>query len=103
MASARFVSCTTTGLNASELHDLPAADVRGKMKDATKSLLRDGRGRGTDVKAVCLGCAGMVGLEEAVREACVEELGSVEGGSVAIVDGVRAGVGVLVGLVRGGF
>ena len=39
----------------------------------------------------------MVGLENAVREACVEELGEDQGHGVRIVDGVKAGVGVLVG------
>lgn len=99
----RFVGCTTTGLTAGELHEMPGDVVRGKMKEATKKLLREGKGTGRDVKAVCLGCAGMVGLEEAVREACVEELGGEEGKRVAIVDGVKAGVGMLVMLARGGF
>ncbi|KAL2392108.1 hypothetical protein ABEF95_012709 [Exophiala dermatitidis] len=115
----RFYGCETTGLNASELHDLPAEEVRRKMMDATRRLLRRGRitasssalrqasggdGRSSAVKAICLGCAGMVGLESAVREACIEELGSEEAGNnVAIVDGVKAGVGVLYGLVKCGF
>ncbi|KAJ4518038.1 dal80p-controlled protein [Exophiala dermatitidis] len=115
----RFYGCETTGLNASELHDLPAEEVRRKMMDATRRLLRRGRitasssalrqasggdGRSSAVKAICLGCAGMVGLESAVREACLEELGSEEAGNnVAIVDGVKAGVGVLYGLVKCGF
>lgn len=101
--SQRFVGCQTTGLNASELHDLAPEIVRGKMKDATKRLLRDGKGKDVDVKAVCLGCAGMVGLEEAVREACVEELGGERGKGVSIVDGVKAGVGMLLTLSRAGF
>ena len=49
---------------------------------------------------VCLGCAGMVGLEEAVR-------GGAEGKKVrimdAVVDGVKAGVGMLMALARGTF
>lgn len=99
----RFVGCTTTGLNASELHELPPDVVREKMKEATKRLVREGKEGGWDVRAICLGCAGMVGLEEAVREACVEELGGDSGKGVAIVDGVKAGVGMLVALARGGF
>lgn len=101
--SARFAGCRTTGLNASELHDLPAEKVRGKMKEATVKLVRDGKEQKKDVRAICLGCAGMVGLEEAVREACMEELGDEEGKRVAIVDGVKAGVGTLITLARGGF
>lgn len=110
-AASRFVGCETTGLNASELHDLPAAEVRTKMMDATKRLLRRGRqtasGAGASatcrVQAICLGCAGMVGLDDAVRTACVEELGLEAGKEVYIVDGVKAGVGMLYGLARAGF
>ncbi|KIV78300.1 hypothetical protein PV11_10029 [Exophiala sideris] len=103
--SARFYGCETTGLNASELHDLPAEEVRVKMMDATKRLLRRGMTqtgeKDSKVKAICLGCAGMVGLDSAVRSACVEELGEEAGGAVCIVDGVKAGVGALYGLVKG--
>ncbi|EXJ96352.1 hypothetical protein A1O1_01478 [Capronia coronata CBS 617.96] len=166
----RFYGCETTGLNASELHDLPAEEVRKKMMDATKRLLRRGMGiigsskntspdetwklvnvkvnanlqsqsqsqsqsheqsSSTDnvsssygsesttacsdpdpesrsksssrVKAICLGCAGMVGLDSAVRSACIEELGPEAGKEVYIVDGVKAGVGMLYSLARCGF
>jgi len=43
---------------------------------------------------VCLGCAGMAAMEPWVR--------SVVGDGVLVVDGVRAGVGALQGLIRGG-
>lgn len=99
--SRRFAACETTGLNASELHDLPAVEVRARMMEATARLLR--KGQELEVKAICLGCAGMVGLDDAVRRACVEELGEREGAQVMIVDGVKAGVGMLYGLARGGF
>lgn len=96
----RFKGCETTGLNASELHELPVEQVRGKMIEATRRLIK----RDIDgLRAVCLGCAGMVGLEEAVRTACVQELGDDVGKTVYIIDGVKAGVGMLVGMVRGGF
>lgn len=99
--SRRFAACETTGLNASELHDLPVEEVRARMMAATKRLLR--KGKELEVKAICLGCAGMVGLDEAVMTACVEELGQERGAQVRIVDGVKAGVGMLYGLARGGF
>jgi len=109
-SSQRFAGVETTGLNASELHDLPAEEVRAKMVDATRRLLRRGggvggesRGAGGGVKAICLGCAGMAGLDDAVREACVLELGEERGREVSIVDGVKAGVGVLIGLAAAGF
>ncbi|OQU95887.1 hypothetical protein CLAIMM_02048 [Cladophialophora immunda] len=129
-AKSPFVGCETTGLNASELHDLPADEVRRKMMHATKRLLLRGKtdtdtinssstetttsrsspgDTNTDtvlasrVHAICLGCAGMVGLDSAVRTACVEALGEDRGKAVYIVDGVKAGVGALYGLARGGF
>lgn len=94
----RYAGTETTGLNATELHELPAEEVRAKMMEATKRLLRRG-----DVGAVCLGCAGMVGLDEAVRQACVEELGEERGKRVHIIDGVKAGVAQLVGHARTAF
>ncbi|TID19013.1 tRNA pseudouridine(32) synthase [Venturia nashicola] len=93
--SKRFAGVETTGLNATELHDTPQDEVRRRMKDATKRLISRG-----DVGAICLGCAGMAGMDEMVREACVEELGEKEGKSVRIVDGVVAGVAWLEGAVR---
>ncbi len=98
--SPRFAGCETTGLNATELHDLPVEEVRKKMKEATVRLLKREGGR---VAAICLGCAGMVGLESAVREGCIEVFGEEEGKEVRIVDGVVGGVGNLVGMVGNAF
>lgn len=95
----RYVGCETTGLNADQLHDLPKEQVFEKMKDATKKLFE----KGSEVGAICLGCAGMVGLDEAVREACLEELGEEKGKQVHIVDGVKAGIVQLFGAGRGAF
>ena len=94
-ASKRFAGVETTGLNATDLHDAPAEEVRKRMKDAVKRLLRKG-----NVGAICLGCAGMAGMNEMVREACVEELREEDGSRVRIVDGVQAGVAWLEGAVR---
>ncbi|KAF2197281.1 hypothetical protein GQ43DRAFT_215514 [Delitschia confertaspora ATCC 74209] len=96
-ASKRFAGVETTGLNATDLHDAPPEEVRKRMKDAVKRLLRKGK-----VGAICLGCAGMSGMDKMVREACVEELGEEEGSLVRIVDGVQAGVAWLEGSVRAG-
>ena len=95
-ASARYAGTETTGMNADELHVLPKEDVDAAMKEATKRLLRKGAG------AICLGCAGMVGLEVVVREACVEELGEGKGREVRVVDGVVAGVAFLEVALRAG-
>ncbi|OMP83122.1 hypothetical protein BK809_0004503 [Diplodia seriata] len=80
---------------ATELHEVEAEEVRRRMVQATRRLV----GRG-NVGAVCLGCAGMAGMDEMVREACVEELGEEEGRRVVVVDGVQAGVAWLEGMMR---
>ncbi|KAI7505662.1 hypothetical protein KC367_g507 [Hortaea werneckii] len=93
--SARYAGTETTGLNADELHSTPKVEVDKRMKDATKRLLERG------AKAICLGCAGMAGMDQTVREACVEQLG--EGGkAIKIVDGVVSGVIHLEGALRAG-
>ncbi|KAF1973796.1 hypothetical protein BU23DRAFT_463278 [Bimuria novae-zelandiae CBS 107.79] len=97
-AGKRFAGVETTGLNATDLHDAPPEEVRKRMKDAVKRLLKKGK-----VGAICLGCAGMAGMDKMVREACVEELGEDDGNRVRIVDGVVAGVAWLEGAVRSGF
>ncbi|KAF2468973.1 uncharacterized protein BDR25DRAFT_304866 [Lindgomyces ingoldianus] len=97
-ASQRFAGVETTGLNATDLHDAPPEEVRGRIQDAVKRLLRKGK-----VGAICLGCAGMSGMDQMVKEACVEELGEVEGCRIKVVDGVQAGVAWLEGAVRSSF
>jgi Asp/Glu/hydantoin racemase len=96
--SSRFAGVETTGLNATELHDAPPEEVRKKMKEATKRLIRKG-----DVGSICLGCAGMAGMNEMVREAAIEELGKEKGKNVRVVDGVQAGVASLEGAIRAAF
>ena len=96
-----FAGCATTGLNGNELHDLSSAEVGEKMKGATRTLLRSAALRNQKATAICLGCAGMAGLEESVREECIEQLGD-DGKLVHIIDGVKAGVGMLISSVRAG-
>lgn len=93
-SSSRYAGTETTGLNATELHDTAKDVVDRRMKDATKRLL-DRR-----AKAICLGCAGMAGMDLTVREACVEHLGESDGQAIRIVDGVISGVIHLDGLLR---
>ncbi|EPE34651.1 hypothetical protein GLAREA_10345 [Glarea lozoyensis ATCC 20868] len=90
----RFKGVETTGLSAGELHTAPAEEVRRKMMEATKRLVRD-----KDVKVICLGCAGMAGLDKIVRDALDEELGE-DSKHVHILDGVKAGIGLLESLLR---
>lgn len=84
-----FAGVRTCGLDAGQLHG--HGEVEERVKDAAAGFVH-----GTDkVGVVILGCAGMAGMEDWVRE--------VVGEGVRVVDGVKAGVGVLQALVRGGF
>jgi Asp/Glu/hydantoin racemase len=93
--SKRFAGVETTGLNATELHDAPQDVVERKVKEATSRLLKKGQ-----VGAICLGCAGMSGMDDWVRVAAIEELGEEAGARVRVVDGVKAGVAWLEGAIR---
>ena len=114
--SNRFAGVQTTGLTASQLHTIDPAEVARRMKEATKRLLlssssvsssstgdKHGHVVRSEVGVICLGCAGMVGMESVVREACIDVLGPEAARRICVVDGVLAGVGVLEGLIRGGF
>ncbi|KNG89636.1 tubulin gamma chain [Aspergillus nomiae NRRL 13137] len=89
----RFAGVETTGLTAVELHTTPAEEVRRRISEATRRLIQTAP---HPLTAICMGCAGMAGMEEAVRDGCVEAYGREEGNRVRIVDGVVAGAGMLV-------
>jgi Asp/Glu/hydantoin racemase len=91
VAMERYEGTETTGFDANELHVAPAEVVNASMKEATKRLLKRGVG------AICLGCAGMVGLESVVQEACIEALGETEGRKIKIINGVVSGIRLLRG------
>ncbi|KAJ5620735.1 hypothetical protein N7510_004719 [Penicillium lagena] len=99
-SSSRFAGVETTGLTAIELHTTPADEVRRRICDATQRLIQNAP---HPVRAICLGCAGMAGMEEAVREGCVMAYGEEGGQMVRIVDGVVAGAGTLVTACKAGF
>ncbi|KAK0262883.1 Protein dcg1 [Friedmanniomyces endolithicus] len=94
--SSRYAGTETTGLNADELHSAPKREVDLRIKFATKALLEKG------ARAICLGCAGMAGMDQTVREACVDVLGEERGRRIKIVDGVVSGVAFLEGALRAG-
>ncbi|KAJ5082416.1 hypothetical protein N7532_011459 [Penicillium argentinense] len=98
-SSGRFAGTETTGLTAVELHTTAPGKVRKKIIEATQRLLLNAP---SPVRAVCLGCAGMAGMEEAVREGCIQAYGATEGSRVRIVDGVVAGAGNLVTACKAG-
>lgn len=94
--NAKFAGVQTTGLNAGDFHgDIPKEKIDAKLVEATKRLLRAG-----NVGCVVMGCAGMAGLEQIIRRSAIEEYGEKEGKEVMIVDGVRAGVGLLADMVK---
>lgn len=89
----------STGLDASDFHGgkITPEMVRMKLVEATRSLLRRG-----SVDVVVMGCAGMAGLEAIIRGVLQDEYGDKRAEEVYIVDGVRAGVGVLEQMVKHG-
>ncbi|ESZ98197.1 hypothetical protein SBOR_1425 [Sclerotinia borealis F-4128] len=91
----RFKGVETTGLTAGELHSVDPEIVRIKMKEAVKRLIG-----GRDCFVICLGCAGMAGMDDMVREALIEELGPEDAKKIYIVDGVKAGVVYLEGNLK---
>lgn len=90
--SERFWGVFSTGLNAGDFHgdEITPEMVRARLAEATRRLLKRGR-----VDVVVMGCAGMVGLEGIIGGVLKEEYGEKRAGEVYIMDGVRAGVGVL--------
>ena len=95
--NARFAGVESTGLVAGDFHgDVPPEVIRQKLSEATKRLL----GNHGNVECVVMGCAGMAGLEEIIRSAAIEQYGEKRGRQVYIVDGVKAGIGLAVEMVK---
>ncbi|KAF9565185.1 hypothetical protein CPC08DRAFT_630187 [Agrocybe pediades] len=88
--SERFAGLVTTGLGVVELREGERQYVEKKVKEGSAQIAA----KGADV--IILGCAGMAGMEEVVKQ------GVVEAGfpPVRIVDGAKAGVHILAGLAR---
>ncbi|ROV96051.1 hypothetical protein VPNG_09152 [Cytospora leucostoma] len=91
-----FFGVHSTGLDAADFHgDISPDLIRGRLKEATRQLLREG-----PVQCVVLGCAGMSGLDEIVRSTIQEEYPRQQAESVYIIDGVKAGIGILEQMVK---
>lgn len=86
-----FLGVRSTGLSATELHSTIREEVDRRIMAASADLVRQG------VQVVLLGCAGMSGMEEAVKRGAREE-----GAEVRIIDGVRAGIELLESWARSG-
>lgn len=87
--AARLVGVWSTGLTAAQLYLTEKGEVDRRIAEASAELV----GRGA--KAIILGCAGMSGMEDAIRMGAQRQ-----GQHVRIIDGVRAGVVLLDGLAR---
>jgi Asp/Glu/hydantoin racemase len=92
----KFAGVETTGLNAGDFHGgVDPEVVRKKLREATGRLLDRG-----DLECVVMGCAGMAGLEDIIREVATEKYGSARAKELLVVDGVRAGIGLLEQMTR---
>lgn len=94
-ANPRFGGVATTGLNADELHSMPENEVRARMKDAVKLLCEK-----DNISVIILGCAGMAGMDDVVREALVDKYGKKGAKGITILDGVKCGIGMLDNLIQ---
>lgn len=85
-----FARVICTGYSAAEVHgETNKNPVQRAMAEAAQKLVRDDH---CDI--IILGCAGMTGLEQTVRDAV--------GKHVTIIDAVVAGVHMLAGLIHAG-
>ncbi|CAL1711450.1 unnamed protein product, partial [Somion occarium] len=84
-----FVGVRSTNLTAIQLHTAPKAEVDQRIIYASADLVREG------ARVIILGCAAMSGMEATVRLGAQNE-----GQNVRIIDGVRAGIVLLEGLIR---
>lgn len=82
----RCASVRATGLGVLELEQDPARARQRIVEEAVRAVEDDG------AEVICLGCAGMAGLAEQVRE----------GAGAPVVDGVPAAIGLVESLVRQG-
>lgn len=83
----KFGGVTSSGLTAGDFHHISPAEVRLKLEQATKRLLKSG-----DVRCVVMGCAGMAGLEDIIRNSATDVYGKEKGSQIFVVDGVKAGI-----------
>jgi allantoin racemase len=78
----------SSGLSVLDLEDLPRDKVVQRLCDVAREELQDRRG--ADV--IVLGCAGMVGLDVAVRDACQR--------GMVVLDPVRCALEMCISLIR---
>jgi len=91
-SSQRFAGIVATGLGVVELREGDRQKIETNMKEYSGRIAREG----ADV--ILLGCAGMAGMESLVVQGAAEA--NPISSPVRVVDGAKAGVEMLAGLVR---
>ncbi|KAF5392748.1 hypothetical protein D9757_000846 [Collybiopsis confluens] len=89
--SQRFAGVLTTGLGVVELRTGDPQKIEKNMKECSGKMARE-----ADV--ILLGCAAMTGMERLVIQGAAEAIP--EAPPIRVVDGAKAGVEMLAGLVR---
>ncbi|KAK9479868.1 Asp/Glu/hydantoin racemase [Lipomyces japonicus] len=87
--TSQFVGTFSTGLGVLELHSASEDLISNSIGTAATKAVTNG------ATIICLGCAGMVGMEKNIKKAVGEK--------IKVVDGVIAGVELLIGLIRQGY
>ena len=90
LSSLNSCGVVSSGLSVLDLEHLPRDQVVGRLSEVAKHELDEKRG--CDV--IILGCAGMVGLEQVIKEACTP--------GMTVLDPVRCAVELCAGAIRMG-
>jgi Asp/Glu/hydantoin racemase len=88
-----FGGVVATAIAATELDNKDL--LKQKVLVATHRLMKRG-----DVSVICLGGAILVGLENWVRQGCIEVLGEEKGKNIRLVDQMLAGITTVASLAR---
>lgn len=98
-AIGRYLGCETVGVQAEALERQGESIMDGYVKTALEKLLSRQDSNDAGAPVIILGCAGLYQLDRSIRNNCRELLGE-SGEGVAVVDGVKVGIGMLLSLVR---
>lgn len=98
-AIGRYLGCETVGVQAEALERQGEAAMEGYVRTALEQLLSRQDSQVAGAPVIILGCAGLYQLDRCIRKSCRELLGEA-GSEVAVVDGVKVGIGMLISLVR---
>ena len=98
-AIGRYLGCETVGVQAEALERHGESIMEGYVKTAIEQLLSRQDSKIAGAPVIILGCAGLYQLDKCIRKSCKEILGDA-GTQVAVVDGVKVGIGMLISLVK---